>query len=90
MACHARALVLCWLAIALLISGQQVNQALFAPICPAGVPITACFANPCLLPSARERCPQFTTCKPDYCGGCNARFYNETGDEICIVGMPLP
>ena len=41
--------------------------------CPPGVPIINCFVNPCTAAS----CPNIptATCRADYCGGCNARWY---------------
>ena len=42
--------------------------------CPSGVPMVQCFADPCSV----TQCPQYpdATCNADYCGGCNARFYD--------------
>ena len=42
--------------------------------CPSGVPVVQCFADPCSV----TQCPKYpdATCNADYCGGCNARFYD--------------
>ena len=46
--------------------------------CVAGQPTVSCFANPCDFAD----CPS-GTCQANYCGGCNAEFYSETGELVC-------
>lgn len=48
--------------------------------CPPGVPQAACAADPCSI----TQCPAFTNaiCVPDFCGGCNARFFLGNGKEV--------
>lgn len=52
------------------------------PVCPPGVPLVNCFANPC----DTATCPNFpnSRCVFDTCGGCNAKFFigrNEITNE---------
>ncbi|XP_057305080.1 uncharacterized protein LOC130642030 [Hydractinia symbiolongicarpus] len=53
--------------------------------CPPGVPVAMCAENPCDVKS----CPAHNDakCKPNFCGGCNARFYNA---ENKLVNCSLP
>ena len=60
------------------------NNLLFTPFTPApcadGTDPVACFVNPCDV----NACPAYpdAECVADYCGGCNARFYDEDGTEV--------
>jgi len=42
---------------------------------------TSCLASPCNVTKCGER---YETCVDDYCGGCNAIFFNATGDQVCL------
>ncbi|KAJ8300356.1 hypothetical protein KUTeg_021875 [Tegillarca granosa] len=48
--------------------------------CENGEAPVKCFASPCSV----KKCPNFpnATCVDDYCGGCNARFYNANKQEV--------
>ncbi|XP_071954539.1 uncharacterized protein [Antedon mediterranea] len=48
--------------------------------CPVDKPQYACFVNPC----DNIRCPMNPNaiCKPNYCGGCNAVFYNSNNVPV--------
>ena len=48
--------------------------------CPPGVPVVDCVADPCL----GRVCPGYpdAVCRPNYCGGCNAFFYDANGNPI--------
>ena len=50
------------------------------PVCPPGQPPVNCFVDPCQFGT----CPAHpdATCVADYCGGCNARFFDEDGNEV--------
>lgn len=47
--------------------------------CPPGVPVALCSNNPCEV----NECPgnPRAVCKWNACGGCNAKFYTEKGEE---------
>ena len=46
--------------------------------CPSGATVIECDGNPCdtATCSAKD-----ATCVPNYCGGCNAVFYDYTGQN---------
>ncbi|CAH1271521.1 FCGBP [Branchiostoma lanceolatum] len=48
--------------------------------CPPGVNMVECFADPC----DNAECPANpnATCKANYCGGCNAVFYDAQGNKV--------
>ena len=45
--------------------------------CPTDVPVVLCFVDPCLTAT----CPNVptATCRADYCGDCNARWFVNSG-----------
>ena len=47
--------------------------------CPPGVPEALCSDDPCEI----HHCADYprATCRANYCGGCNAKFYTEKGEE---------
>ncbi len=47
--------------------------------CEEGVPLVDCFVSPCQF----SLCPAYpeAVCEDDYCGGCNARWYVQQGDQ---------
>lgn len=49
------------------------------PTCPPDKPPVNCFVNPCQF----AKCPAHPNarCVSDFCGGCNARFF-EDGEEV--------
>ena len=49
-------------------------------ICPNGVPMVRCFADPCTVNS----CPGVSdaSCRANYCGGCHAYFYDANGNNV--------
>ncbi|XP_078658591.1 uncharacterized protein LOC144903978 [Branchiostoma floridae x Branchiostoma belcheri] len=48
--------------------------------CPPGVSQVNCLTDPCVLAT----CPPYpsATCKADYCGGCNAFFYDSNDNKV--------
>ncbi len=50
------------------------------PTCPPDKPQFYCLVDPCQVTD----CPAHpdATCTADYCGGCNARFYDSDGNEV--------
>jgi hypothetical protein len=48
--------------------------------CADGSSPVACFADPC---SVTPACAEAATCIANYCGGCNAEFYDELGNAVC-------
>ena len=51
--------------------------------CQDGVKLFKCNINPCRF----DRCAKHpeATCKPDYCGGCNSKFYIDDKQVNCDV-----
>lgn len=47
-----------------------------------------CFVDPC----TETRCPAYptATCRPNYCGGCNAEFYTSDGTEVTALCNSRP
>ena len=59
---------------------------LYPTVCPEDKPEAECLIDPCQY-AACELHPK-ANCRADYCGGCNARFYDESGIEVrCTTGM---
>ena len=60
---------------------QQIIPCFSAPppTCPPDKPPVNCFVNPCKF----AKCPAHPNarCVSDFCGGCNARFF-EDGEEV--------
>jgi eight-cysteine-cluster-containing protein len=48
--------------------------------CADGSEPVACFADPCEVTPA---CEEAARCEANYCGGCNAEFYDESGTAVC-------
>ena len=50
------------------------------PTCPPDKPRVYCFVDPCQVTT----CPTHpeARCISDYCGGCNARFFDDEGNEV--------
>jgi len=48
--------------------------------CADGSAPVQCFANPCDVTPA---CDEAATCEANYCGGCNAEFYDASGYAVC-------
>lgn len=48
--------------------------------CADGSPVVNCFANPCQVSSCDV---EGAICEADYCGGCNARWYDDAGARVC-------
>ena len=48
--------------------------------CPPGVPLVECLVDPC----RSATCPAHphAVCVADYCGGCNAKFFDRDGKEV--------
>ena len=53
--------------------------------CADGSDLVACFANPCDVTPA---CEEAARCEANYCGGCNAEFYDESGRAVCEPDAP--
>lgn len=49
-------------------------------VCEDGMPTVACYSNPCMGAS----CPAVpsATCTPNYCGGCNHKFFDTDGVDV--------
>ena len=49
-------------------------------VCPPDKPLANCFVDPCMS----AECPAHpdATCMADYCGGCNARFFDANSNEV--------
>ena len=47
-------------------------------MCPDGTPMVSCFSDPC------GECPNYPNarCEANYCGGCNAIYYDERGNNV--------
>jgi len=73
-------IVWCLVTLALLLSANICEAT-----CPDGTPLVYCFADPCQV----NNCPAYpdATCISNYCGGCNAIFYDESGNEV-DCGVP--
>ncbi|XP_066300514.1 uncharacterized protein [Branchiostoma lanceolatum] len=56
--------------------------------CPDDQPPVNCFADPCTVTT----CPANpdATCVSNYCGGCNADFFNRDGEPVCCEGVGQP
>eukprot|EP00058_Branchiostoma_floridae_P018952 XP_002604441.1 hypothetical protein BRAFLDRAFT_79259 [Branchiostoma floridae] len=56
--------------------------------CPVDSPMVYCFADPCTVTA----CPATpdATCVSDYCGGCNANFFDTDGGQACCGGQGQP
>lgn len=50
-----------------------------ASFCADGSEPVNCFADPCAV----ARCDGAVSCTSDYCGGCNAIFFDAAGNHIC-------
>ena len=48
-------------------------------VCANGSPMVNCFVDPCQVAS----CPS-GTCTANYCGGCNAEFWGDSGQLLCL------
>ena len=51
-----------------------------SPTCPPDLTPVNCVVDPCMFAT----CPAHpgATCIADYCGACNARFFDATGNEV--------
>mmetsp|Transcript_25985 Transcript_25985/g.72484 ORF Transcript_25985/g.72484 Transcript_25985/m.72484 type:complete len:760 (-) Transcript_25985:158-2437(-) len=59
-------------------SGQCGRQC--APsMCPEGLDQVSCYVPPCPV----SICETGTRCVDDYCGGCNAIFFDDAGNQVC-------
>ncbi|XP_072040249.1 uncharacterized protein [Amphiura filiformis] len=58
----------------------EINYSCVTDVCPAGVPVVRCVADPCTVTS----CTKYpdVTCQANYCGGCNAEFYDTNGIKL--------
>ena len=56
--------------------------------CPPGVPTAMCSDDPCSIKSCQAD-PK-ATCKANYCGGCNAVFYNKDGSKAKCIDDKKP
>ena len=45
--------------------------------CPAGVPVARCLVDPCSVSSCESNSK--AKCKANYCGGCNAEWFDGQG-----------
>ena len=59
---------------------EEMTQHLLFSECPPGAPVAMCSADPCQGQSCAGH-PD-AVCKPSFCGGCFAKFYNTSGKEI--------
>ena len=58
----------------------KILPSISATNCLPGIEVAKCLADPCSV----ELCPANpdATCVANYCGGCNAAFYDRTGQKI--------
>lgn len=68
-------------------TGKNCQQNAGNRLCPDGRPQHNCLINPCMY----QTCPGVpnVVCRPDYCGGCNVRFYVDNLDvtSVCDFGF---
>lgn len=65
-------------------NGQKQCERKCGPTCSDGTFGSPCLMQPCSF--ARDRCTMedYTSCSNDFCGGCNALLFNDTGHhEFC-------
>jgi eight-cysteine-cluster-containing protein len=53
--------------------------------CANGEQPVQCFAQPC---SVAPACEEAAVCVDNYCGGCNAEFYDAVGNAVCQASSP--
>ncbi|XP_077998500.1 L-rhamnose-binding lectin CSL3-like [Glandiceps talaboti] len=51
------------------------------PDCPPGLPFVNCTVSPCDVEAAVCTADPGAECRPDYCGGCVAKFYDKDGGK---------
>jgi len=56
------------------------------PVCSDGSTPVACFQDPCA--SQTTKCPGAASCVPNYCGGCNALYYDAQGKPFDCAHPP--
>ncbi|CAH1789242.1 unnamed protein product [Owenia fusiformis] len=71
-----------WLIVFIIAIGQCIGQ----ESCPPE-DIVQCERNPCDLSQGCPACPG-ATCRPNYCRGCNAIFYQSDGSRVTDCGIP--
>lgn len=59
----------------------QVVFAVNAPECPPDRPFVNCTLSPCAVATPCDTNPD-AECKPDYCGGCVAKYYEDGDKEV--------
>ena len=59
---------------------------LFLEECPPGAPVAMCSEDPCEGRTCKEH--KNALCRPSYCGGCFAKFYDQqSGEKLsCTIG----
>ena len=55
----------------------SLPAAVVPPTCPPDKPLVNCLVDPCQFATCTD-----ATCVSDFCGGCNARFFDEDGNEV--------
>ncbi|CAH1263557.1 Hypp2729 [Branchiostoma lanceolatum] len=50
--------------------------------CPDGSSPVNCAVDPCTTATCAAH--PSATCKANYCGGCNAEFYDDSGTEVTV------
>lgn len=56
-----------------------------ASSCANGEQVVQCFVDPCAV----SRCDVAgATCQANYCGGCNAQWYDARGTRVCVPAAP--
>ncbi|GAX15201.1 hypothetical protein FisN_12Lh093 [Fistulifera solaris] len=72
-------------------NAEKVCQRICGKDCPDDAPFVRCFEAPCEATSCDE---EYVSCIDDYCGGCNAIFYNAQGTQVCTskeeIGAQAP
>ena len=55
--------------------------------CPPGVPELSCYIDPCADATCRKY--PAATCRPNFCGGCNAEFFVNDIKLDCACDQPI-
>ncbi|CAH1263554.1 Hypp2729 [Branchiostoma lanceolatum] len=75
------ALTVCLVGLAVCCPPQPTEApATASPPCPDGSAPVNCAVDPCTTTTCAAQ--PGATCKANYCGGCNAVFYDDSGNEV--------
>merc|ERR1712137_450253 len=67
----------------------SVEMAHIRALCPGGLGVVNCFVDPCGQ-AMRTGCHGYpdAMCKSNYCGGCNANWFDANGNEVFCHDKP--